>query len=59
LHRLGLPGGWSIYLLRASPAKFVGVVDAPDADAAIEKAIKEFEIKDPSRQQRLIAIRRA
>jgi hypothetical protein len=34
------------------PAKFVGIVDAADADAAIDEAIKEFEIKDPSRQKR-------
>jgi hypothetical protein len=35
------------------------MVEAADADAAIEKAIKEFEINDVSRQQRLIAVRRA
>jgi hypothetical protein len=34
---------WNIYVLRATPAKFVGIVEAPDADAAIEEAIKEFE----------------
>jgi hypothetical protein len=43
---------WNIYVLRAMPAKFVGIVDAADADAAIDEAIKEFEIKDPSRQKR-------
>lgn len=40
----------------ATPAKHVGIVEAADADAAIEEAIKEFEIKDPSRQKRLIAV---
>jgi len=50
---------WSIYILRATPAKFVGIVEVADADAAIEEAIKEFEIKDTSRQKRLIAVRRA
>jgi hypothetical protein len=49
---------WNIYVLRASPARFVGVVEAADADAAIEEAIKEFQI-EPSRQKRLIAVRRA
>jgi hypothetical protein len=43
---------------RATPAKFVGIVEAADADAAIEEAIKEFEIKDPSRRKRLIGVRR-
>jgi len=39
------------------PAKFVGIVEAPDADAAIKKAVKEFEIKiDP---KRLLVVRRA
>jgi hypothetical protein len=46
---------WNI---RSTPAKPVGIVEAPDADAPIEEAIKEFEIKDPSRQKRLIAVRR-
>jgi hypothetical protein len=48
---------WNIYILRSSPAKFVGLVEAVDVDAAIEKAIREFEI-EPSRQKRLIAVRR-
>jgi hypothetical protein len=50
---------WNIYILRATPAKFVSIVEAADADAAIEEAVKEFEINDPSRQNRLIAVRRA
>jgi len=28
---------------------------APDAEAAIKKAIEQFEIKDPQKQRRLIA----
>jgi hypothetical protein len=47
---------WNIYLLRATPAKHLGIVEAADADAAIKKAIEELEIKvDP---KRLIAMRR-
>jgi len=43
--------------LRATPAKFVGIVEAVDANAAIKKAVEELEIKfDP---KRLIAVRRA
>jgi hypothetical protein len=34
----------------------VGTVEATDAEAAIEKAGMEFEVKDP---KRLIAVRRA
>jgi hypothetical protein len=47
---------WEIYLARSTPAKYVGRVEAADADAAIEAATKEFEVKDP---KRLIAVRRA
>jgi hypothetical protein len=49
---------WNIYLATSTPAKFVGTVEAPDADAAIAKAIEEFHI-EPQRAQRLIAVRRA
>jgi putative GTP pyrophosphokinase len=50
------PANWDIYLARHTPAKLVGTVEATDAEAAIEKAGLEFEIKDP---KRLIAVRRA
>ena len=47
---------WNIYILRATPAKFVGIVEAADADAAIKKAVEELDVKvDP---KRLIAVRR-
>jgi hypothetical protein len=45
---------WEIYVARSTPAKYVGRVEAADADAAIEAAVKEFEA-DP---KRLIAVRR-
>ena len=50
------PANWDIYLAKHTPAKLVGTVEATDADAAIEKAGMEFEVKDP---KRLIAVRRA
>jgi hypothetical protein len=34
---------WNIYVVRSTPAKHLGIVEARDADAAIEEAIKEFE----------------
>jgi hypothetical protein len=50
---------WTIYRLRATPAAPIGSVDAPDADKAIQRAIKEFDIRDPHQQKRLIAQRQA
>jgi hypothetical protein len=35
----------------------LGIVEAPDADAAIARAVEEFRI-EPQRQNRLIAVRR-
>jgi hypothetical protein len=48
---------WDIYLARSTPAKLMGSVVAPDADAAVEAAIREFGIKEPH-AKRLIAVRR-
>jgi hypothetical protein len=42
--------------LTASPAAFVGLVDAPDEASAKERAIKQFAIR-PEDQKRLIAVR--
>jgi len=36
---------WQISRLKASPAAFVGLVDAPDAASAKERAIKQFNIR--------------
>ncbi len=33
----------------------IGTVRAPDAEAAIEVAIREYGITDPERQRRLVA----
>ena len=39
------PSSWAIYLARSKPAKWIGTVEAIDADAAIARAGKEFEVK--------------
>jgi hypothetical protein len=46
---------WEIRRLTASPAAFVGLVDAPDEAKAKELAIKQFAIR-PEDQKRLIAL---
>ena len=53
VHKLP-PPQWDIYLARAK-ATYLGTVEALTADAAIEVAVKEFDVKDP---KRLIAVRR-
>jgi gamma-glutamylcysteine synthetase len=47
---------WQISRLKASPAAFIGLVDAPDAASAKERAIKQFDIR-PEDRDRLIAVR--
>ena len=42
---------WRIIRLKASPAVEIGTVEAPDADTAIQVAIKEFEITNPEHQR--------
>jgi Ser/Thr protein kinase RdoA (MazF antagonist) len=46
---------WDIYLARHTPAKWLGTVEAVDADPAIEQAVKQFDVRDP---KTLIAVRR-
>jgi hypothetical protein len=48
---------WSIYHIKGTPAAFLGHVEAPDEEAAIKRAIEEFEIR-PELQKRLLAQRR-
>jgi hypothetical protein len=49
---------WRIHRIRKTPAAFIGIVEAPDEDAAIQAAIREFRIKDSDEQKRLVATRR-
>jgi hypothetical protein len=47
---------WEITLIRER-GKFLGYVEAPDADASIKQAIQELQITNPEQQRRLIARR--
>jgi hypothetical protein len=49
---------WRIFQLGAH-GEVVGDVEAPDAEAAIKKAIEQFEITEPWRQRALLAKRYA
>jgi hypothetical protein len=46
---------WRIFRRRPAGNAFVGIVQAPNAEAAIQKAIKQFGITDPKEQVRLNA----
>jgi hypothetical protein len=47
---------WEITLIRER-GKFLGHVEAPDAETAIKVAIEQFQITNPEQQRRLIARR--
>jgi hypothetical protein len=47
---------WQISRLRGTPAAFIGLIDAPDAASAKDRAIKRFGVR-PEDQKRLIAVR--
>jgi hypothetical protein len=48
---------WRITRLRGTPAAFLGYVEAPDAERAIQAAISRYEISNPREQARLAAQR--
>ena len=49
------PTRWDIYRAGHTPARWIGTVEAVNADAAIEAAAKEFNVPDP---RKLIAAQR-
>jgi hypothetical protein len=50
---------WRISRLKATPAEYIGEVEASDEASAIKKAIEEFQITERWQQSRLVAQRRA
>ena len=48
---------WRITRIRGTPAAFIGYVEAPDAEQAIQAAISRYEISSPHEQARLAAQR--
>jgi hypothetical protein len=46
---------WDVYLMRQTPAKWLGIVEASDAESAIAEAAWRFEVKEPGK---LMAVRR-
>jgi len=47
---------WEIRRIKATPAAFIGLVDAPDQASAVKAAIKQYGIR-PQDQKSLIALR--
>jgi hypothetical protein len=49
---------WQVMRLRASPAPLVGYVSARDEKAALQAAIKQFNVRSAD-QRRLVVLRRS
>jgi hypothetical protein len=45
---------WEVIHLKASPASFIGLIDALDEDAAIKLAIKQFDIRKEDQDRLLV-----
>ena len=48
---------WRITRIRATPARLIGYVQAPDAERAVKEAIARYGIDNPQEQARLAAQR--
>ena len=47
---------WAVYHIRGTPAKLIGIIDAPDKETAIKRAIEEYNVP-PNERGRLMARR--
>jgi len=47
---------WAVYHIRGTPAKLIGIIDAPDKETAIKTAIEEYNVP-PNERGRLMARR--
>jgi hypothetical protein len=45
---------WAVYHIKSTPAKLVAIVDAPDAETAVARAIEQENVP-PNERGRLLA----